>query len=194
MHWQIPQGIQSRYNVKNLNFRFFWRRISQQEKIRCVCVDVSNGYLSDMGCERLPMFLKVSIITEAKKKKKQIDRANYLLHLIKQYSFTLIELHHSQLYPFRGHSTEKPRLVTAMWSALLEKCHSLYSRMASTKNWNHLTEQVKPKLCSCKNRVIHIKSESECFKKNVWKIKIIIHCYALICVIKSVLFSGYVLT
>lgn len=38
-------------------------------KIWCVCEDVSKGNLSDMGCNRFPVLLKVSIINEGKKKR-----------------------------------------------------------------------------------------------------------------------------
>lgn len=138
MHWQPQQGKESRYNEKNLNFRNLQEGKPAGENPVYLYIDITNGNLSGMVCQRLFVFLKVPIITEAQE---QVERANGLLHLIKKYSFTLIDPHLSQLYPFQGHSTkEKLRLVTVMQSALLAKCHSLYSRMNSAKTWNHLTQ------------------------------------------------------
>lgn len=56
------------YNVKNLNFRKFFGKKSQlEENSVCLCVDITNGNLSGTECERPFEFLKVPIITEAKK-------------------------------------------------------------------------------------------------------------------------------
>lgn len=112
MHWQLQQGGESRHNDKNLDFRNFRSLKWNLEKIQYVCINVTNRNLSGMECKWPIEFLKGPIITEAKK---YVDRANGLLHLIKKYSFTLIDPHLSKLYPFQGHSTkEKLTLVTVI--------------------------------------------------------------------------------